>query len=305
MDRSGLNPARLASPATKEGLMNSVRQGAAWIYRILITLFAVAVVVEFFLAGLGIFRAMPGEHAPVSHETFSGKFDLHAALGWFLIGGALLLLIVILVAWAGPRLIGATFGLAVLTLVQGILASAGDNAPVAGAFHVINALVILGLSGYLTSQAWRGNLLIPPPSSRGLLHHRSFQPTRAGKPPHRSRLPQHRGEQEDALGDRPGTWPVDGPHRPPRVGAFVAERVAGRDCDSRSTSARLRFLHAGELAEERAAAREAVASLRLSPILFELGARPHPPRGLYRPTWSRVTSSWASTGGAMAWWRRA
>jgi predicted ATPase/class 3 adenylate cyclase len=38
----------------------------------------------------------------------------------------------------------------------------------------------------------------------------------------------------------------------------------------------------GELAEERAAVREAVASLRLSPILFELGARPHPPRDLYR-----------------------
>jgi hypothetical protein len=31
--------------------MNTVRQGAAWTYRILITLFAVAVVVEFFLAG--------------------------------------------------------------------------------------------------------------------------------------------------------------------------------------------------------------------------------------------------------------
>ncbi len=38
----------------------------------------------------------------------------------------------------------------------------------------------------------------------------------------------------------------------------------------------------GELAEERAVVREAVASLRLSPILFELGARPHPPRDLYR-----------------------
>jgi hypothetical protein len=82
--------------------MNQVRQGAAWIYRILITLFAAAVVVEFFLAGLGIFRAMPGEHVPVSHETFSGKFDPHAGLGWVLIGGSLLLLIVILVAWAGP-----------------------------------------------------------------------------------------------------------------------------------------------------------------------------------------------------------
>ncbi len=37
-----------------------------------------------------------------------------------------------------------------------------------------------------------------------------------------------------------------------------------------------------ELAPERAAAREAIAHLRLTPVLFELGARPHPPRDLYR-----------------------
>ncbi|HEY8491660.1 MAG TPA: DUF4062 domain-containing protein [Dehalococcoidia bacterium] len=37
-----------------------------------------------------------------------------------------------------------------------------------------------------------------------------------------------------------------------------------------------------ELAAERRAARQAVAGLRLTPILFELGARPHPPRDLYR-----------------------
>src|SRR3972149_2119727 len=37
-----------------------------------------------------------------------------------------------------------------------------------------------------------------------------------------------------------------------------------------------------ELAEERAAAQEPPPSLRLTPILFELGARPHPPRDLYR-----------------------
>ncbi|MGH2818544.1 MAG: DUF4062 domain-containing protein [Actinomycetota bacterium] len=36
-----------------------------------------------------------------------------------------------------------------------------------------------------------------------------------------------------------------------------------------------------ELAAERAAARRAIENLRLSPILFELGARPHPPRELY------------------------
>jgi Domain of unknown function (DUF4062) len=38
----------------------------------------------------------------------------------------------------------------------------------------------------------------------------------------------------------------------------------------------------GELAPERRAVRDAVAQLRLTPVLFELGARPHPPRELYR-----------------------
>jgi hypothetical protein len=38
----------------------------------------------------------------------------------------------------------------------------------------------------------------------------------------------------------------------------------------------------GELAAKRWAAREAVAGLRLVPVLFELGARSHPPGRVYR-----------------------
>src|SRR5512143_3239602 len=37
-----------------------------------------------------------------------------------------------------------------------------------------------------------------------------------------------------------------------------------------------------EVAAERAAAREAITQLRLAPVMFELGARPHPPKDLYR-----------------------
>ena len=37
-----------------------------------------------------------------------------------------------------------------------------------------------------------------------------------------------------------------------------------------------------ELATERRAVRDAVASLRLVPVMFELGARPYPPRPVYR-----------------------
>src|SRR4051794_9874225 len=37
-----------------------------------------------------------------------------------------------------------------------------------------------------------------------------------------------------------------------------------------------------ELADERAAVARAISALRLTPVLFELGARPHPPQELYR-----------------------
>src|SRR5262244_2856372 len=38
----------------------------------------------------------------------------------------------------------------------------------------------------------------------------------------------------------------------------------------------------GELAAERAAARRAIARLHLVPVWYESGARPHPPRAMYR-----------------------
>jgi hypothetical protein len=37
-----------------------------------------------------------------------------------------------------------------------------------------------------------------------------------------------------------------------------------------------------ELAAERAAVARAISALGLTPVMFELGARPHPPRELYR-----------------------
>jgi predicted ATPase/class 3 adenylate cyclase len=53
----------------------------------------------------------------------------------------------------------------------------------------------------------------------------------------------------------------------------------------RTPDARLRvFISStlGELAAEREAARTAVRTLRLTPVMFEIGARPHPPQELYR-----------------------
>lgn len=140
--------------------MERVREGAAWIYRMLITLFTAAVVVEIFLAGLGVFRAMPSQGGSVSHETVEDGFSAHTMLGDVLGGGSILLVILILLAWPGRRAIGATVGLAVLTFVQGFLAATGEDSPVSGAFHTVNALLILALSSFLTWQAWLGKLAV-------------------------------------------------------------------------------------------------------------------------------------------------
>ena len=37
-----------------------------------------------------------------------------------------------------------------------------------------------------------------------------------------------------------------------------------------------------ELADERRAVARAISTLRLTPVMFDLGARPHPPREVYR-----------------------
>ncbi|MFC0681064.1 DUF4062 domain-containing protein [Lysobacter korlensis] len=59
----------------------------------------------------------------------------------------------------------------------------------------------------------------------------------------------------------PGTGPIRTPDQ--RLRVFVSSTLK-------------------ELAAERKAARAAIERLRLAPVMFELGARPHPPRDLYR-----------------------
>jgi Domain of unknown function (DUF4062) len=53
----------------------------------------------------------------------------------------------------------------------------------------------------------------------------------------------------------------------------------------------------GELAEERRAVARAVSALRLTPVMFEVGARPHPPRDVYR-AYVAQSDVWGCTGSA-------
>ena len=67
--------------------------------------------------------------------------------------------------------------------------------------------------------------------------------------------------------------------------ATIGPDAAGQDAVIRTPDQRVRIFVSSTLAElgaERQAVRDAVNRLRLVPVMFELGARPHPPRQLYR-----------------------
>jgi hypothetical protein len=131
--------------------MAAVRRGA-WVgLKYVTTLFFVGVIVQFFLVGYGLFDMKHG--ATIDNAK---SLDAHRGLGFILSDfGAILLLILVLLAWPKPRkLLGAWILLAVLAFVQSILATEGYKHWGLGMFHPVNALILLALSGRLAHYAW-------------------------------------------------------------------------------------------------------------------------------------------------------
>jgi hypothetical protein len=98
---------------------------------------------QFFLGGLGVFRAKP--HG--TDKLFeSSAFDVHRVVGDALVLISFALLVLAIVNREQLRLALLLF---VLMLVQFGLAAAGDNVAVLGALHPVNGLAVLGISHFL------------------------------------------------------------------------------------------------------------------------------------------------------------
>jgi uncharacterized BrkB/YihY/UPF0761 family membrane protein len=128
--------------------MTGVRRVSRSILKYFVALYVVAVIIQIFLAGEGIFG---GTEEPIEDAAI---LDPHRGLGWFLTAPiALLLLIVALLAWLpNKRLRWISVALPFLLFLQLILAELGRWG---GAFHPLNAILVLALLGYLARQLWR------------------------------------------------------------------------------------------------------------------------------------------------------
>jgi hypothetical protein len=133
--------------------MNAVRA----IYKYWMTLIAVAIVVQIGAAGYGAFHDsnhLKDKGDTFTHKGFEDGWDFHAGLGWLVVYAILIALILALVARVGKPRIWFQLGLAVAGVLQIVFALAGENQPVVGILHPLNAFVILGLAGMITSREW-------------------------------------------------------------------------------------------------------------------------------------------------------
>ena len=112
-----------------------MRNGVTTAYYWLALLIAVAIVVQVFLAGVGVFGA--------------NSFDAHENFGWMIHSAAILLFILALIGPRTRRAIGMSFGLLALMTIQIELVGARDDEPYVAAFHPVLALFVLGLAVHI------------------------------------------------------------------------------------------------------------------------------------------------------------
>ncbi len=136
-----------------------MRRRATAVLKWFSALYVVLIVIQVYLAGEGIFGLNVIKHSDdcdkkganliAEHCVGNSKtLDAHRALGFFLtLPGALLFLIVALVAWhPNSRIRTVSILVPILTFVQMLLPAAGRWG---GALHPVNAILILGMYGWL------------------------------------------------------------------------------------------------------------------------------------------------------------
>ena len=132
----------------------SARPASAMVFAVLASVLVLLVVAQFFLAASGAFDTAPNDES----------FQPHRALGYGIVGFAILVTIVGALARMPGRLIGMTGLVAALGVVQGLIRAiaaafddAGGASTTAGTLvfglHAVNALAMLALAGSVARRA--------------------------------------------------------------------------------------------------------------------------------------------------------
>jgi len=143
-------------------------------FRIWVTIVFAAALTQVAFAGYGAFYAADKvSDSSIDENTFEDGFGLHAGFGYLVVLGGLVLLILALIARPGGTALKQSAIVFGLLILQVLLAWFGGEIPAIGAFHPVNAFIIVGLLGAMTAHQWRANKMgmrsepasAPPPAA--------------------------------------------------------------------------------------------------------------------------------------------
>jgi hypothetical protein len=135
---------RRAAAAPAGTQLTGWRRGTDTAYAAVQILFALALLVQVYLAGFGAF----------AHRK--GGFDAHETFGDVLGIVAVVLFVLALLAWVGRWTVIGAFVVGVLTeTAQHGLAQGGHHHPVVGGLHALDGMIILIVAAWLAVTAYR------------------------------------------------------------------------------------------------------------------------------------------------------
>jgi Family of unknown function (DUF6220) len=144
-------------------------QALRTIYRYWIAIIFLAVVAQIAAAAYGGFYAAQklgdqkgsDEHKLISEKVFDHGFGFHTGFGYLIFLAAVVLFLLALAARLGKRRILWSLAVPLVVALQIVLAWISEEVHAIGILHGINALVVLGLTGFLTREAWWGTRMAP------------------------------------------------------------------------------------------------------------------------------------------------
>jgi hypothetical protein len=115
------------------------------------------VIVQVGFAGYGAFSVAHNtdDGGTVDEDSLENSFGLHIAFGYIVVLAGLIFLLIGVAAGFGRWRLGRHGLLALLLVIQVILAWIGEGVPQIGFLHPINALLIFTMAGWIAWSEWR------------------------------------------------------------------------------------------------------------------------------------------------------
>ena len=137
------------------------------LYRGWSALMFLLIILQVGFAGYGAFAIARdvGDAKTINEDKFEDYFGLHMGFGYLVVLAGLIFLLIGVAGGVGKWRLGRHGLLALLLVIQVLLAWIGSEQPVVGFLHPVNALLIFTVAGWIAWGEWRTSRGVAQPAA--------------------------------------------------------------------------------------------------------------------------------------------